>query len=47
VLANSPDEVRVVEYGGVHRYKIVYIEPFVKPGKDAKILKINGRGERI
>jgi hypothetical protein len=32
---------------GVHSYKIVYIGPVPGPGKDAKLLKINGRGERI
>jgi hypothetical protein len=33
--------------GGIHSYKIDYIGPFFGPGKDAKVLKINGRGERI
>jgi len=32
---------------GRHSYKIVYIGRFVQPEKDAKLLKINGRGERI
>jgi hypothetical protein len=34
-------------HGGLHGYKIVYIGRFARPGKDAKLLKINGRGERI
>jgi hypothetical protein len=32
---------------GSHSYKIVYIGLFHGPDKDAKLLKINGRGERI
>jgi hypothetical protein len=32
---------------GHHSYKIVYIGPICETGKDAKLLKTNGRGERI
>jgi hypothetical protein len=32
---------------GSRSYIFIYIGPFSGPGKDAKLLKINGRGERI
>jgi len=38
---------QLVELGGSHRYKIVYIGIFGLSYKYCNVLKINGRGERI
>jgi hypothetical protein len=40
-------EILPVDSGGFHRYKFIYIGGFRDPRKYCKLLKINGRGERI
>jgi hypothetical protein len=37
----------LVDPGGFHRYKFIYIRNFGDVEKYCKLLKINGRGERI
>ena len=41
------DDYELIDLEGFHSYKIVYIGISGDPGKDCKLLKINGRGERI
>ena len=40
-------EILLVVLGGSHSYKIDYIGDFCAPKSPRKLLKINGRGERI
>jgi hypothetical protein len=38
---------QLVDLGSAHSYKIVYIGRFGESAEYCKVLKINGRGERI
>ena len=45
--SGNPLEILLVVLGGSHSYKIDYIGDFCAPKSPRKLLKINGRGERI